>query len=117
VNLPVEQRHERNEATSRPLRFHCLYSVSAAVLVCITCSLYGQPSKASSLRAVLRIPSAIAQGNATQAQKAEAENLFQAGIEQFRHSQYREALETYQQFSNCVKQSLTRQAREKPFTE
>jgi CHAT domain-containing protein len=86
-----------NEATSRPLRFHCLYSVSAAVLVCITCSLYGQPSKASSLRAVLRIPSAIAQGNATQAQKAEAENLFQAGIEQFRHSQYREALETYQQ--------------------
>lgn len=86
-----------NEATSRHRRSHCLCPLSAAVLVCITCSLYGQPSKASSLRAVLRIPSVIAQGNTTQDRKAEAENLFKRGIEQFRHSQLREALESYQQ--------------------
>ena len=88
---------KRNKATSKYRRSHCLCPLSAAVLACITCSVYGQPSKASFLTGVLRIPDVLAQGNATQSQKAEAENLFQRGIKQFRRSQFREALESYQQ--------------------
>ena len=37
---------------------------------------------------VLRIPDVLGQGNTTQDRKAEAENLFQKGIEQFRRSQF-----------------------------
>lgn len=82
-----------NRGVSKHRNLHYFRYLTATVLVALTCCLYGQPSSSAPLKTATGV-SDLAQANAT---KAEADRLFQTGIQQFRRSQFREALESYQQ--------------------
>ena len=71
-----------------PLKFLSL--VSATVLLSLSSPLPPTVTTPDIARVLAQTPT-------TQDQKAEADGLFQKGVEQFRRSQFREALQTYQQ--------------------
>lgn len=75
-------------------RFYSAYPFTTTALLLLAGILYSQPSQSLPIE---NISDTSIEENVTQSREADVEQLYQEGIQQFRTSQFQEALKTYQQ--------------------